>query len=215
MKQLILGLGFVGLGFAAPAVTAQSVNAFKDASGNVYVMGLQPRETVLVGFQSVPVQKDLVADSCGTIAISGAVGQNISLIAPGKKWQVVSQNFPLQTTSYRCTNNSANWTNWSNAYDLVSDGFVADLKGVNFNGKTYITGFVPGVTVQMRATKKLETSKTANTCGFFVIKSSSKFGQNASLTSGFYILNRNTYSTPLPVRDDPLCRNGILYQRVN
>jgi len=175
-------LSFLGLG--AIAQVASAAAAKESTNDDVLITGYTPGQKVEVQYSSVSKEKDVTANNCGFLTISGLVGTSVVTVG---------------TTSYTVSAVST-----GTRPDSSSCPFVGQVKVLQDDStyKLYV-GASPNtresVTIQGPSTR----SVTANACGFIKLSNTGPYEDKTFSIGGSAV-------TPSTVAVLPQCKNGVL-----
>lgn len=178
------------ISYAVPPVFAQSISAFKDSSGQVYLFNLTPNSTIEVD-TTKNLTRGVVANSCGVISIKS------------------SQSFIVDGVTYNPSDNLEVRQNVpSNCSDLATypNTFRTNSGAIAIQGKS------PGVAYTVQISNYKQSRRfTVNDCGFVRI-GKEVVGSEIGLptNSGKAIFQLSNFLTSHPLN----CIKGELYYPV-
>jgi hypothetical protein len=174
-------LSFLGSGAIAQPLLAAA--AKESTNDDVLVTGYTPGQKVEVQYSSVSKEKDVTANNCGFLTISGLV--NTSVVTVG-------------TTSYTLSNVST-----GTKPDNSTCPFVGQVKVLQDDNtyKLYV-GASPNVRETVTIQGPSIRSVTANACGFIKLSNTGPYEDKTFTIGGSAV-------TPTTVAVLPQCKNGV------
>uniref|UniRef100_B8HVT7 Uncharacterized protein n=1 Tax=Cyanothece sp. (strain PCC 7425 / ATCC 29141) TaxID=395961 RepID=B8HVT7_CYAP4 len=189
----LLGLALPLLLLPSP-LRAQTLTGFKTASGELAVVGFQPRQKVPVTYPAIPRVRNLKANDCGVIAVTDTLTWPAS---PTTLFRINNRTIQFGAITI------ANIPKCSKTGKLSAVMTEPRRKGTD----VYVAGFPANAAVAVTYVN-LPTVRniTANACGILVIKPTPEFPSSR--------VNINSLSldpVTLPLKMMPQCKEGVIY----
>jgi hypothetical protein len=183
IKQLLsIGL-LASLGLSAIAQPLLAAAAKESTNDDVLITGYTPGQKVEVQYSSVSKEKDVTANNCGFLTISGLVGTSVVTVG---------------STSYTVSAVST-----GTKPDNSTCPFVGQVKVLQDDNtyKLYV-GASPNVRESVTIQGPSIRSVTANACGFIKLSNTGPYEDQTFSIGG-------TAVTPTTVAVLPQCKNGV------
>lgn len=182
-KQILSTTLLALLGVSAIAQSSFAAAAKESTNDDVLITGYTPGQKVEVQYSAVSKEKDITANNCGFLTISGLVDASVVTVG---------------TTSYTLSSVSV-----GTRPDSSSCPFVGQVKTLQDYGtyKLYV-GASPNVRETVTIQGPSIRSVTANACGFIKLTNTGPYEDKTFSIGGSSI-------TPVTVAVLPQCKNGV------
>lgn len=182
-KQILSTTLLALLGVSAIAQSSFAAAAKESTNDDVLITGYTPGQKVKVQYSAVSKEKDITANNCGFLTISGLVDASVVTVG---------------TTSYTLSSVSV-----GTRPDSSSCPFVGQVKTLQDYGtyKLYV-GASPNVRETVTIQGPSIRSVTANACGFIKLTNTGPYEDKTFSIGGSSI-------TPVTVAVLPQCKNGV------
>jgi hypothetical protein len=180
----LLSIGLLAsLGLSAIAQVASAAAAKESTNDDVLVTGYTPGQKVEVQYSSVSKEKDVTANNCGFLTISGLVGTSVVTVG--------STSYTVSAVSTGTKPDNSTCPFVGQVKVLQDDNTYKLYLGASPNTRESVT--IQGPSIR---------SVTANACGFIKLSNTGPYEDKTFTIGGSAV-------TPSTVAVLPQCKNGV------